>query len=278
MKKQTKLLLLLLLALGLLTACKKGEGPLEVYDLGVSAEDNVVALDSILDVGEATLFSIDAPIDSAIAEKLGLSHTYHYREMDDPAELAKRYIAVLMTDEQGFTPIDAENHRLTDEPNTDLLAGSVALGKAAVATAGEEGEAQILRVVVGWSEYAVAVQVAYIPGKLLAPVKKDEPKDNEDKQQQEDAGPTSMSEQLDYFNSIDPRKLGLEGDDMHAYMVFPQQAWVLVDGISCREMGVYLQDVQTATNVYMGTYYLSSDMTRVYEKTSDGSIVQRSLE
>ena len=34
MKKQTKLLLLMLLALGLLTACKKGEGPLEVYDLG----------------------------------------------------------------------------------------------------------------------------------------------------------------------------------------------------------------------------------------------------
>lgn len=277
MKKQSKLLLLVLLALVLLTACKKDDGPLEVYDLGVSAEDNVVSLDSILDAGEATLFSIDAPVDSVAASKLGLSHTYHYREMNDPAELSKRYIEVLMSNEQGFTPIDAENHKLTDEPNTDLLAGSVSLGKAAVATTEEEG-AQILRVVVGWSEYSVAVQVAYIPGKLLPPVKKEEPaKENAAQEEEKESGPTAVSEQLDYFNSIDPRKLGLEGDDMNAYMVFPQQAWVLVDGISCREMNVYLQDVQTATNVYMGTYYLSSDLSRVYGRTSEGDIVPMSL-
>lgn len=276
MKRQTKLLLLMLLALGLLTACKKDDGPLEVYDLGVSAEDNVVSLDSILDEGEATLFSIDSPVDSAAAAKLGISHTYHYREMNDPARLSKRYIEVLMSNEQGFTPIDAENHKLNDEPDTDLLTGSVSLGKAAVATTEEEG-AQILRVVVGWSEYSVAVQVAYVPGKLLPPVKKEESKENEQKEEEKDNGPTAVSEQLDYFNSLDPRKLGLEGDDMNAYMVFPQQAWVLVDGVSCREMNVYLQDVQTATNVYMGTYYLSSDLSRVYEKAADGRIVQMSL-
>ena len=272
MKKKSVILLMVLLAVCLLTACKKDDGPLEVYDLGVSAEDNVVALDSILDEGEATLFSIDAPIDSAIAEKLGISHTYHYREMDDPAELSARYIKVLMSDEQGFVAIDAENHRLTEEPNTDVLAGSVALGKAAVATNAEEGS-QVLRVIVGWSEYAVAVQVAYIDGKILAPVKVEDPKEEE-----ESSKPTALSEQMDYFNSLDPSKLGLEGDDMRDYMPFAQQGWVLVDGVSCREINVYLQDIQTATNVYMGTYYLSSDMSRIYQRTTDGKITELSLD
>ena len=95
MKKQTKVLLLVLLTLGLLTACKK-ESSLEVYDLGESEADKVVALDSLLYEGEAILFSIDAPTDAAIAESLDISHTYHYRQMDDPPALAERYIQVLM--------------------------------------------------------------------------------------------------------------------------------------------------------------------------------------
>ena len=151
MKKQTKVLLLVLLTLGLLTACKK-ESSLEVYDLGESEADKVVALDSLLYEGEAILFSIDAPTDAAIAESLDISHTYHYRQMDDPAALAERYIQVLMGEEQGFVTIDGENHRLEEEPVTDILAGSVSLAKAAEATT-EDGGSRILRVIVGWSEY-----------------------------------------------------------------------------------------------------------------------------
>lgn len=269
MKKQAKILLLLLLALGLLTACKKEE-TLEVYDLGESEEDTVVALDSLLYEGEAILFSIDSPTDAAIAEKLEISHTYHYRQMDDPAALAERYIKVLMNSEQGFVTIDGENHRVEEEPVTDILAGSVALAKAAAATT-EDGGSRILRVIVGWSEYAVAVQVAYIDGKILPPVKEEEP-------EEEDPQPTAMTEQLDFFNTLDPRKLGLEGDDMRDYMVYPQQGWVLVDGVSCRKMNVYLQDVRTATNVFMGTFYLSSDMSQLYKETGENQIAPVSMD
>lgn len=268
MKKQTKILLLLLAALALLAGCKKEEA-LEVYDLGESEEDTVVALDSLLYEGEAILSSIDAPTDAAIAENLEVSHTYHYQQMDDPAALAERYIRVLMNSEQGFVTIDSENHRVEEEPVTDILAGSVTLAKAAAATT-EDGGSRILRVTVGWSEYAVAVQVAYIDGKILPPVKEEEP--------EEDAKPTAMTEQLEFFNKLDPAKLGLEGDDMNDYMTFPQQGWVLVDGVSCRKMNVYLQDVRTATNVFMGTYYLSSDMSLLYRESSDGQIVPVPIE
>ena len=273
MKKKAKILLMLLTALCLLSACKKEEGDLEVYSLGESEEDAVVALDSILDEGEAMLASIDAPTDAAIAEKLDVSHTYHYRKMEDPAALAERYIKVLMGTEQGFEVIDAENHRVTDPPVPDVLAGEVILGKAAVATT-EDGGSRILRVVVGWSEYAVAVQVSYMDGRILSPVKPEEPEKNEE----EEAPPTSISEQKDYFYTLDPRKLGLEGDDMNDYQVYPKQGWVLIDDISCREMSVYLEDVRTATNTYMGSFYLSSDMKSVFQKTADGQIVKLNLE
>ena len=56
MKKQSKILLLLALALCLLTACKKdGMTALEVYDLGESEEDQIPALETILSPGEAIL-------------------------------------------------------------------------------------------------------------------------------------------------------------------------------------------------------------------------------
>ena len=42
MKKQTKHLLLILLALGLLTACKQGEGPLEVYAAPMQKDMNIL--------------------------------------------------------------------------------------------------------------------------------------------------------------------------------------------------------------------------------------------
>lgn len=266
MKKQTKLLLLVLAALCLLTACKKKDDSLKVYSLGENEADDVVALDSILVEGEAILASIDAPTDAAIAERLDVSHTYHYRKMDDPALLAERYITILRGSEQGFVPIDTENRKTVDEPATNTLAGNVILGKAAAATT-ESGGSRILRVVVGWSEYAVAVQVAYVDGRIQPAPKPEKPDEKE-----EESRPTSVSEQVGYFNSLDPRKLGLEGDNMKDYMVYPQQGWVLVNDIYCREMLVYLQDVQTATNVYMGSFYLSSDMSQIYQKNSEGQI------
>ena len=90
MKKQTKVLLLAVLALCLLTACKKENAALEVYTLGESEADAVGALDTILEEDEAVLASIDAPTDQAVTEGLEIHHTYHYRKMHDPAALAAR--------------------------------------------------------------------------------------------------------------------------------------------------------------------------------------------
>lgn len=274
MKKQTTIFLLLLAALCLLAACKKEQESLEVYSLGESEEDSITALDTILEPNEAMLYSIDAPTDRAVAEGLELSHTYHYRQMVDPAALAAKYVAFLREEEQGLTLIDSENHRVLEEPDTDLLYGTVILAKAAAEN--EEAGRRIVRVVVGWSEYSLAVQVAYVKGSILAPV---EPPKEEDPNDPDGSGestpkPTSISEQVDYFSSLSPAQLGLEGENMADYMVFPGEGWVTVDGIDCREMRVYKMDMATATNVLVGTYYLSGDLSNVYQKNGEEAIVQ----
>lgn len=267
MKKQTKVLLLAVLALCLLTACKKENAALEVYTLGESEADAVVALDTILEEDEAVLASIDAPTDQAVTEGLEIHHTYHYRKMHDPAVLAARYIALLREEEQGFAVIDGENRKILEEPDTDLLWGTVILGKAAAEN--EEAGRRILRVIVGWSEYAVAVQVAYVNGSILPPIVEKE----EEEKTEAAPKPTDIAQQVEYFTSLNPQALGLEGDDMKAYMVFPQQGWVMIDDVFCREISVYRQDAQTATNVLAGTFYLSSDLTHIYKKSDNEQII-----
>lgn len=267
MKKQTKVLLLAVLALCLLTACKKENAALEVYTLGESEADAVVALDTILEEDEAVLASIDAPTDQAVTEGLEIHHTYHYRKMHDPAALAARYIALLREEEQGFAVIDGENRKILEEPDTDLLWGTVILGKAAAEN--EEAGRRILRVIVGWSEYAVAVQVAYVNGSILPPIVEKE----EEEKTEAAPKPTDIAQQVEYFTSLNPQALGLEGDDMKAYMAFPQQGWVMIDDVSCREISVYRQDAQTATNVLAGTFYLSSDLTHIYKKSDNEQII-----
>ena len=154
------------------------------------------------------------------------------------------------------------------KPDMEVLAGSVILGKAAA-----ENEAEgdrIFRVVVGWSEYAVAVQLTYIDGKILPPPVQEEP--------EEASQPKAMTEQLEYFNGLNPEKLGLVGDDMNDYTVYPRQGWVLVDDIPCREMDVYLENIADGSNVFKGAYFLSNDLSRLFMRTEDNRIVVVELE
>ena len=266
MKRLMKFLLAAGAALCLLTACS-GETALEVYELEEGGE-SVVALDSILSEGEAMLASIDAPTDEAAQAGLALSHTYHYRQMEDPSALAARYIDVLRS-EQGFEPIDDQNRQLAEEPELETLTGSMTLARKLETS---DNTRKLFRVIVGWSEYAVAVQVAEVDGRILPPP---EP-ESEAPEAAQGAGasqPTSMTEQLDFFNGLNPEKLGLVGSDMHDYKVYPQQGWVLVDGISCREIMVYETDAVTGNNVYTATYFLSSDLQSMFKKESLGNIV-----
>jgi len=265
MKRKTSFFLAAVLLLNLFTACGgKGDEPPATYAIG---DDEVVSLDSIIDEGAAVLSAIEAPTEAAIS--MGEEqYVYHYRQIDDPAEMAEEYIRVLCGTEQGFVMTDEGNQQLAEEPNLELLSGQVILEKKSATEPAEGESAKIFQVVVAWSEFSIAIRTSHQEGTILPPPVPEE---------EEEPVVTAVMEQLDYFNSLQPRDIGLEGDNMGDYMVYPKEGWVLVDSFSCRELTVYLEDARDGTNVFMGTYYLSSDLTHLYQRTTDGSIVSIDL-
>ena len=263
MKKRLIAALLASVLVLTLGGCKKktDETP-AVYTVG---DDQVVSLDSVMDEGAAILASISTPTKAAVGEGME-EYVYHYKKMESPSKLAESYIKVLRDSEQGFTLTDSENYTLTEEPDMEQPHGDVILEKASAATTDEAPK--IFQVVVSWSEYAVAVQVSQKDGKVLPPFVPEE---------EESGGytpPKNLTEQLEYFNSLSPEKLGLPGDSMSEYRVYPSDGWVRVNGISCRKMTVYLLELPEETNTYLGAFYLSSDMTQVYKQNDETGAIE----
>lgn len=264
MKRRSITALTVLLACLLLAGCgKKNESPAS-YTVG---EDEVVSLDSVMDEGAALLASIETPTSAAIEQGLEI-YTYKYRQAEDPAKLASSYIKVLQGEEQGFVIVDTENRQTEEEPDYERLTGSVILGRAATSKE-EDAPAGTFRVIVAWSEFNVAVQVSRQEGTILPPL---EP-EPEATTGSGDVGATAMSEQLEHFNTLSPSLLGLPGNSMSEYRVYPVDGWVRVNGISCRQLNVYLLDMPESTNTFLGTYYLSSDLQQLYQKTDTGEII-----
>ena len=265
MNRKIRIALAMVLLACLLAACSKKQEAPAAYKVG---EDEVVSLDSIIDEGEALLASVEAPTEAA-AEAGVESYTYHYNQMEDPALMAAEYIGVLRGGEQGFKVTDQENRMLADEPELETLTGTVILEKMSAVEPAEGESKKIFQVVVAWSEFALAIQVSHQEGTILPPL---------EEETEEPAQPKALTEQLEYFNGLNPEKLGLEGDDMHDYTVYPKTGWVLVDSFSCRELNIYLEDALDGTNVFMGTFYLSSDLQHLYKRMDDNSIVQMELD
>lgn len=266
MRKKVGIFLAAALMLALLTACGgKTEQAPAVYAVG---EDEVVSLDSIIDEGEALLTSVDAPTEAAVEAGVE-SYTYRYGQMEDPALMAAEYIGVLRGAEQGFKVTDLENRMLADEPELETLTGTVVLEKMSAAEPAEGESKKIFQVIVAWSEFSLAIQVSHQEGSILPPL---------EEEKEEPAQPKALTEQLEYFNGLNPEKLGLEGDDMHDYTVYPKTGWVLVDSFSCRELNIYLEDALKGTNVYMGTFYLSSDLQHLYKRVDERTITRIELE
>ena len=261
----------------------------DIYKVG---SDEIPSLESVVAEGMAVRTSVETPIvDEETGEAELTEFTYRYREVNDtPLDLAEEYYEFLVSEEQGFTLTDQEHHTVEAEPEFDNAIGSVILAKASVDSAapgeeggedgGEEGgedggedggEAEapvekLAQVIVAWSEYALAVQVTQVEGTILPPVKEPDPSEIQRE-------PLALKAQLEYFNNLDPAKLGLPGDFMSEYRVYPVDGLVRVSGEPCRVLNVYLLDLPAESNTFMGTFYLSTDNSKVFKLDESGAIV-----
>ena len=234
-----------------------------VYAVGA---DEVVSLDSVMDEGAAMLTTVEAP--TKTAEEEGIDEkTFRYKKAEDPQRLVEDYVKILRGEEQGFTFTDIDNQQLAEEPDLDRVSGSVILAKASAGsdTEGEDAAPMTFRVVVAWSEYAIAIQVSHVAGAIQPP-----PEPEEEDTSAPNA--SSVSEQEEFFKNLSPSVLGLPGASMSEYRLYPVDGWVQVNGYMCRQFNVYLLDMPAETNSFLGTYYISDDLQHLFAVDSDRNI------
>ena len=90
--------------------------------------------------------------------------------------------------------------------------------------------------------------------------------------------PLNTAEALDYFGSLSPAALGLEGEDMDQYRWYTTGASVPIDGMHCMEIMVYRENASAGTNDFVGKFYLSKGSARkLFRMNEDGTVEELSL-
>ena len=204
--------------------------------------------------------------------------TYIYTGEGADAKRMKLYCELLMADDFGFIPID-EQMIQTKKPDFTQLSGSVHLVRAVagsdyveevnLAEKGEdkrmenvpqeskelEGE-YLMSLRIEWNEEELRVTPAMIEGAIYIPPPPE---------------PMTLVEAVEHMYAMDPALLGLEGESMEPYMVFPIDGSVMVDGAPAMRMYVYSKS-PGGTNVFEGQYLLSNGGHRIFAVQSDGSL------
>lgn len=233
-----------------------GEEPLEepLPKKGVQeyvvGEDSVPSLDTILEEGEGQLIALRSPGKSKGDASTGVDDRFTYiYELNNFADVMNRYKNLLTGSEQGFVITD-ETYLVQEEiPEIQDAEGVFIFVRGAA----EEGH--LFQLVIGWSKASanLAVRVSAPEGKISYPKKEVEAPNKSE--------PSSVSKQMDELRSMSPTHLGLPGNSMEEYTIFPVDGFVKVDGIDCRRFNVY-QNGNSGS--IAGTYLLSVDGEHVY--------------
>lgn len=248
------------------------------------AEATVEQLGASLEDGEEESIEDDEAAEETPTEEEELVlppayTTYIYTGEGADVERLELYCDLLTADDFGFIPVDEEMVE-TKMPKFTEPTGSLHLVRAVsgkdymeevnLAEKGEEDhmeyvplaepkelEGQFLTSLrIEWDEEGLRITPAMIEGAIVIPPP---PK------------PMTLVEAVDHMYSLSPEMLGLEGDSMEPYMVFPIDGSVMVDGMPAMRMYVYSKS-EGGTNVFEGQYLLSNGGHRIFVVQSDGSL------
>ena len=194
-----------------------------------------------------------------------VSVTYHYKGFSGHIERIKNYCDLLMAEDFGFVPVD-EKVMKTKLPSFEKLAGTACLVRpvgaenASEESSDEGGESESLFMIqLQWNVDDFSVTVGEIEGGIVAPPA---PK------------PMTLTEAVDYFHTLIPSVLGLEGETMDNYQVLALDGAVLVGTTPCLRMNVYKKDEKTGTNGIAGQYLFSNTGRELYWVGLNGEITQ----
>lgn len=232
---------------------KKG---VEAYVIG---EDNVPSLDTILEEGDGALIALRSPGRYFTGDTSGTEERYTYiYELNSFADVMDRYLDVVMGSEYGLYITD-ENYVVREErPELQDAEGALILARNVTVPEGEEpGGSEVFQLVVGWSEASanLAVRVSTAAGTISFPKKEEEGGGASV------AEPSSVSLQMEQLRNMSPAHLGLSGDSMDNYTIFPVDGFVKVNDQDCRRFNIYEKN---NPGTIAGTYFFSVDQEHIY--------------
>lgn len=241
-------------AVWLLSSSDKKQAPTPPEDYALGG-DRVQSLDTVLGEEGGTLTALETPemrdgdASASSAAKSGEeSCVYTYEKLPD--ESVRRYVETLTGEDDGFAIVDADN-QTADAPDYQTDSGSVSLAK----TSAQDG--RLLRMDIEWVDDGCQITVTQPQGEL--------------KDTKRDAESMTYTDAVAFLKKQRPADLGLTGESMASYAVYPMDGAAMVDGNLCLKLKVCLPHGEDAANEIAGTYLLSGDQQHLY-LLEDGSV------
>ena len=251
-----------------LTSCGAGKPP-ESYDVG--AAETIPALNTLVtlraDFQFAALQPGEAPPEETEAvpegseESAGVSESpdpspeaaeeeaagdgpvsYWYGNLLSGSQAAETYTRVLELDYSFVFLTPDGTEQAPEEPDFSAESGTVLVAGESTDSAG------LFQVAVSWEETTCTVTPTFVEGASLP--EKEEPSSSS----------MTLDEAVARLQRLPPAALGLEGEDMSPYNIFPEDGVAFLDGKSCICLNVYLK----SSHQYQGTYLITGEGDQIY--------------
>lgn len=242
--------------------------PIQNEEGGEEVQDATISLDTLLEEGEGALIAFRKPDPANKSEGSSSSasssaepdpgvptYTYIY-DVASPAAIVDRYLDAVLGGEEKFVLVDETFLHLEERPVLEDAVGSVTIARASV----QEGH--VFQMVIGWSDAsALTFRTSAPEGEIHEPEKN--PGGGLGSEVIETVPVTA---QIEKIKGMSPSQLGLDGESMEEYEIFPVEGFVKVDGLDCRRFNLYRR-VESGGGHYPdleGIIMLSADQEHIY--------------
>lgn len=212
---------------------------------GENDKDKTSKLPVAYAMGEVEIPAMTSGKDEEVTWTQDAEGVYTYEGFSDNAAAAEDYAQELLDSALGFEVVD-DGYVKQEMPEFTEASGTVSLAR----NSAEEGK--LYSVVIEWSEENCVVKLDVPEGTISEP-----------KTTTTSSGKT-LAEKMDYFESLSPALLGLEGTSMAEYEVYAMSGTVLVDHYACLQINVYSKQNPVETNDPCGVYLMTSDEQHIY--------------